>query len=69
MNVIRSQFAHVAEERGLDFNITLADDVPPIIKTDHVRLAQIVRNLLSNAFKFTARGGIDLNNLSTRCNC
>ena len=61
VNVINAQFAHVAQERQLDFNIQVANDVPQIIKTDHVRLAQIIRNLLSNAFKFTAKGQIDLN--------
>ena len=38
----------------------LADDVPPLIVTDQQRLQQILRNLLSNAFKFTAQGGVTL---------
>lgn len=60
-NVIRAQFAHIAEERNLGFDIHIAKDVPAIIQTDHVRLAQVVRNLLANAFKFTAKGQIALN--------
>lgn len=57
---VRSQFAHVAEERGLELNIRLADDVPASIETDRQRVKQIVKNLLSNAFKFTSVGSVSL---------
>ena len=57
---MRAQFAHVAEQKGLDFDITLAEDAPPSIETDQQRVEQIVKNLLSNAFKFTASGSVRL---------
>lgn len=51
-------FRHVAKERGLDFEITLAPDLPPSIETDSGKLEQIANNLLSNALKFTRKGSV-----------
>ena len=53
-------FRPVAEQSDLAFEITLADDVPAAVTTDEQRLQQILKNLLSNAFKFTERGGVTL---------
>ena len=57
---VHMQFVHVAEEKGVDLNVTLADDLPGRIHTDPQRVKQIVKNLLSNAFKFTSEGGVSL---------
>ncbi|HET6430770.1 response regulator [Dyella sp.] len=57
---LRRTFNHVAQQRKLDFHITLAPDLPAIISTDGARLEQIINNLLSNAFKFTASGSVSL---------
>jgi CheY-like chemotaxis protein/HAMP domain-containing protein len=61
ISTMRAQFAHVAESKGLAFDITLADDAPDIIETDQQRVEQIIKNLLSNAFKFTTQGSVRLN--------
>src|ERR671910_651047 len=53
-------FRPVAEEKGLDFSIELAPDAPEQILTDEQRLQQVLKNLLSNAFKFTESGSVRL---------
>ena len=57
---VERSFEHVADERGLWFRVEIAADVPETIETDEMRLKQILRNLLSNAFKFTERGGVTM---------
>ncbi len=54
---IEPQFRQVAQEKNIDFTVSVADNLPKDIYTDPFRLEQILKNLLSNAFKFTAEGG------------
>jgi signal transduction histidine kinase/CheY-like chemotaxis protein/CHASE3 domain sensor protein len=53
-------FAPVSEKKSLEFRIDVAPECPAYIETDGQRLEQILRNLLSNAFKFTERGKVEL---------
>jgi len=53
-------FHHLAADKGLEFKIERAENLPPTIQTDDKRLQQVLKNLLSNAFKFTEKGGITL---------
>jgi HAMP domain-containing protein/CheY-like chemotaxis protein len=57
---VERTFRGVAQERGLLFAINVADDVPGSLETDQTRLMQILKNLLSNAFKFTSHGSVEL---------
>jgi tubulin-specific chaperone A len=57
---VHMQFDHVAKEKGVELRINLSDDLPGRINTDPQRLKQIVKNLLSNAFKFTKEGSVSL---------
>ncbi|MDQ2177695.1 response regulator [Marinifilum sp. D714] len=55
---ILMDFKHQAEKKGIDFHVDVSDDFPNTIETDQLRLSQIIKNLLSNAFKFTSKGSI-----------
>ncbi|MDM8559889.1 response regulator [Candidatus Parabeggiatoa sp. HSG14] len=60
IEAIALKFRHLAEDKGLDFPVTIAEDLPPVLHTDGQRLKQIINNLLSNAFKFTNEGKVQL---------
>jgi CheY-like chemotaxis protein len=57
-------FQPVAEQRRVRFSTGIDPDVPDSIETDAQRLGQILKNLLSNAFKFTEKGEVSLRVLS-----
>lgn len=57
---ITQTFTHVAEQKNLFLKVTLADGLPPSIRTDRQRVEQIAKNFLSNALKFTKNGGVSV---------
>lgn len=58
---LRRTFEPVAGQKGLEFRTVIADGLPEVIDTDRQRLEQVLKNLLSNAFKFTEDGSVELN--------
>ncbi|NUP07852.1 MAG: response regulator [Polyangiaceae bacterium] len=57
---VQRSFEHVAGDKKLDFAVSVDPSLPGAISTDELRLKQVVRNLLANAFKFTERGAVRL---------
>ena len=57
---VERTFRHVAESKGVGFLIDMHPALPKAIYTDAKRLQQVIKNLLSNAFKFTQQGQVRL---------
>jgi signal transduction histidine kinase/CheY-like chemotaxis protein/HAMP domain-containing protein len=57
---VETTFKHISENKNLRFNIEVDEKLPGHMETDAQRLNQILKNLLSNAFKFTEKGEVKL---------
>jgi HAMP domain-containing protein/CheY-like chemotaxis protein/signal transduction histidine kinase len=57
---VHRTFHHIAETKSLAFNVEIDSALPRTFMTDSKRLQQILKNLLSNAFKFTAQGHVSM---------
>lgn len=57
---LKNLFNPVFQEKRLQFNVQIDKELEGSIETDRLRVDQVLRNLLSNALKFTTEGSIDL---------
>ena len=57
---LKRMFVPLAEQKKFDFEVEVSDEIPKKIHTDGQRLEQIIKNFLSNAYKFTEEGKIVL---------
>ncbi|HXR83590.1 MAG TPA: HAMP domain-containing protein [Hanamia sp.] len=57
---VETTFKHVSENKNLKFSIDIDEKLPASLETDAQRLNQILKNLLSNSFKFTEKGEVSL---------
>jgi signal transduction histidine kinase/HAMP domain-containing protein/ActR/RegA family two-component response regulator len=60
VNYVRTLCGPLAAEKALHFSVELDQALPEFLRTDEQRLQQVLRNLMSNAVKFTDEGGVAL---------
>ncbi|WP_172278085.1 response regulator [Chryseobacterium sp. LAM-KRS1] len=60
VNDLRNLFNPLVNEKGIRFDLEIEQGLQKSIETDRLRLDQVLRNLLSNAFKFTQEGSVGL---------
>jgi HAMP domain-containing protein/CheY-like chemotaxis protein len=66
LETVARPFRHQAESQGLSFEVQIDPNLSRSIVTDSKRLQQILKNLLSNALKFTAQGSVRLRVVSAQ---
>ncbi len=59
-NRLKSHFMPFANQKNLTFTVNVSETAPQFIFTDEQRLQQMIKNLLSNAFKFTEEGSVSV---------
>jgi CheY-like chemotaxis protein/two-component sensor histidine kinase len=57
---LSAMFAEMARHKGVALRVECAADVPELVRTDVLRLRQVLVNLMGNALKFTQRGSVTL---------
>ncbi|MBF0387537.1 MAG: response regulator [Candidatus Omnitrophica bacterium] len=67
LNSLEKTFEPLAQEKKLKFEVRIDPGVPETMLTDRQRLEQILKNLLSNAFKFTEKGQVTLHMSRSTC--
>jgi len=65
MEYIHSNHSHRMTEKGLEFSMMIAPDIPEYVIGDELRIGQILNNLISNAYKFTSVGEIHVEAVKT----
>lgn len=60
LNDLSALFRPVALDKGLSLTISASTDCPAVVESDRTRIEQVLKNLLSNALKFTESGGVTL---------
>ncbi|GAK55095.1 putative histidine kinase [Candidatus Vecturithrix granuli] len=64
---VKDLFAMKAQQKGIRLIITYTPDVPQYVRTDDVKLRQVLMNLMSNAIKFTQTGGVTMRVTCQEC--
>lgn len=59
-NRAEKMFKHIINNKGLEFSVQIENGVPKDIYSDEQRLSQVIKNIVSNAIKFTNKGSISI---------
>lgn len=62
---LRRMFEPIAKDKGLTFKTIVSGDCPESFTSDRLRLEQVIKNLISNALKFTEKGSVEV---AVNCN-
>lgn len=60
VSFVKNQFTPVADQKGISFMVEIQEQVPTILYSDEQKIYQVLKNLLSNALKFTQQGSVHL---------
>ncbi|GHC58654.1 PAS domain-containing hybrid sensor histidine kinase/response regulator [Ulvibacter litoralis] len=66
--ILQQTFSVKAKEKGIDLIVNIEKEVPMYLIGDHVKLNQILTNLIGNAIKFTKQGSVSLSISATNVN-
>ncbi len=72
MNDIVNMSMKRAQDKGLEYRLRVAEDVPSVLRGDEIRVRQVMLNLINNAIKYTHKGSVDVDlsyDLSTEMLC
>jgi signal transduction histidine kinase/CheY-like chemotaxis protein len=58
LNNMESMFLFTARKKGLDFSLSVSEDMPDVLYGDEIRVRQILTNIISNAVKYTRSGSV-----------
>jgi two-component system, chemotaxis family, sensor kinase CheA len=60
VSFVNNQFSAIAEQKGIEFDVQIEEGVPAILYSDEQKIYQVIKNLVSNAIKFTEKGSVKL---------
>ena len=65
IDYVKGNHCNRMTEKGLEFSITVSEDIPQCIIGDELRIVQLLNNLISNAYKFTSVGEVHVEIVKT----
>ena len=60
MNDVVNMTMEKAREKGLNYQLQVAEDIPSVLKGDEIRIRQVMLNLINNAIKYTHEGSVSV---------
>ncbi len=60
MNDVVNMTIKRAEDKGLEYNLSVSEDIPSVLEGDEIRVRQVMMNLINNAIKYTHEGSVSI---------